>query len=67
MDAGYFEAFQESGNNIGLWTDTPFGNNLVVQVDADLPIMFPLFKMLTGSTASSIHVTVKVMMRSEAN
>jgi Flp pilus assembly protein TadG len=56
-----------SGNNIGSWTNTPFGNNLVVQLDADLPIMFPLFKFLTGSTASSLHITVKCMMRSEAN
>jgi hypothetical protein len=57
-----------SGNSTGTWTATPFGNNLVVQVDADLPLLFPSFHFINpGSTPGSIHITVKAMMRSEAN
>ncbi len=29
------------GNNIGAWTSTPFGKNIVVQIDADCPNLFP--------------------------
>jgi Flp pilus assembly protein TadG len=56
-----------SGNNIGTWTNTPFGNNLVVKVDADLTLLFPTFSFVTGSSASTIHITTTSMMRSEAN
>ena len=31
----------DTGNNIGAWTNTPFGNNVVVQIDADCPNIFP--------------------------
>ena len=31
----------DSGNNIGAWTSTPFGKNIVVQIDADCPNLFP--------------------------
>jgi Flp pilus assembly protein TadG len=63
-------AFQAdtNGNSIGAWTVTPFGNNLVVQVDADLPVLFPGLNFISpGSSPNSIHITVKCMMRSEAN
>ena len=30
-----------AGNNIGAWTSTPFGKNIVVQIDADCPNLFP--------------------------
>jgi Flp pilus assembly protein TadG len=56
-----------SGNNIGVWTNTPFGNNLVVKVDADLTLLFPTFNFITGTSSSSIHITTTSMMRSEAN
>jgi Flp pilus assembly protein TadG len=69
-----------NGNNIGAWTDAPFGSNIVVQVDADLSILFPFlnfdsnflnlhFSFLpnTGAAPNSIHLRGKAMMRSEAN
>jgi Flp pilus assembly protein TadG len=65
-----------SGNNVGAWTSTPFGQNLVVQVEGDLPLMFPTLGLLwytgstqfiKGDTPNSIHFKVKVMMRGEAN
>ena len=57
------------GNNIGAWTSTPFGRNIVVQIDGDLPLIFPTFGFLqaTGGAANSIHITTKCMMRGEAN
>jgi Flp pilus assembly protein TadG len=73
------------GNNIGLWTSTPFGKNIVVQIDADCPNLFPT-GVATGipkagqpsvmvgflpnsstTTPNAIHLTVKSMMRGEAN
>jgi len=58
-----------SGNNIGAWTSTPFGRNIVVQIDADLPLLFPTFNFITqtGGAPNSAHITVKSMMRGEAN
>jgi Flp pilus assembly protein TadG len=58
-----------SGNNIGAWTQTPFGNNIVVQIDADYPLLFPTFGFIpnTGTATNSMHMSVKCMMRSEAN
>jgi Flp pilus assembly protein TadG len=58
-----------SGNNIGAWTQTPFGNNIVVQIDADYPLLFPTFGFIpkTGAASNSMHLSVKCMMRSEAN
>jgi Flp pilus assembly protein TadG len=58
-----------NGNNIGQWYQTPFGNNIVVQVDADLPLVFPTFGFLpnNGAATNSIHITTTVMMRGEAN
>jgi Flp pilus assembly protein TadG len=58
-----------NGNNIGAWTQTPFGNNIVVQIDADLQLVFPTYGFLpnNGAAANSIHITTTVMMRGEAN
>ena len=59
-----------SGNNIGPWTQTPFGRNIVVQIDGDLPVMFPTFGFIPNNSTTvpnAIHITVKVMMRGEAN
>jgi hypothetical protein len=59
-----------SGNNIGAWTATPFGRNIVVQIDGDLQVMFPTFGFLPMSSTTvpnAIHITVKCMMRGEAN
>jgi Flp pilus assembly protein TadG len=56
-----------SGNNVGPWTATPFGRNIVVQIDGDLAVMFPTFGFLPHSSGNKIHITVKCMMRGEAN
>ena len=59
-----------NGNNIGAWTSTPFGKNIVVQIDADCPNLFPTWKFLPHSsttTPNAIHLTAKTMMRGEAN
>jgi Flp pilus assembly protein TadG len=59
-----------SGNNVGAWTQTPFGRNIVVQIDGDLPVMFPTFGFIPNNSTTvpnAIHITVKVMMRGEAN
>ncbi len=59
-----------NGNNIGPWTQTPFGNNIVVQIDGDLPVMFPTFGFIPNNSPTvpnAIHITVKCMMRGEAN
>jgi Flp pilus assembly protein TadG len=58
------------GNNIGPWTSTPFGKNIVVQVDADCPNLFPTWGFLPNSsktTPNAIHLTAITMMRGEAN
>jgi Flp pilus assembly protein TadG len=73
----------DSGNNVGPWTSTPFGRNIVVQIDGELPLLFPFFRILlpwqgppgssapflpsTGTSPNSIHITVKAIMRGEAN
>jgi Flp pilus assembly protein TadG len=57
-----------SGNNVGLWTTAPFSKQVVVQVDADLALLFPYLGYINpGASPNSIHITVKAMMRSEAN
>jgi Flp pilus assembly protein TadG len=58
-----------SGNNIGPWTSAPFGKNILVQIDADFPLVFPTFNLLpnNGAAPNSMHITVKAMMRGEAN
>jgi Flp pilus assembly protein TadG len=62
-------AFQadSSGNNTGDWTAAQFGKNIVVQIDADMTLLFPLLNFIQPSSPNTIHITVKVMMRSEAN
>jgi Flp pilus assembly protein TadG len=60
-------ACDTSGNNTGDWTTTQFGNDLAVQIDADLGLMFPLYGFIKPGSNNMIHITVKVMMRSEAN
>lgn len=60
----------DAGNNIGAWTSTPFGKNIVVQIDADCPNLFPTWGFLPNSsktTPNAIHLTAKTMMRGEAN
>jgi Flp pilus assembly protein TadG len=58
-----------SGNNIGDWTTASFGENIAVQIDADLPLLFPIFKFLptNGGATNSFHLTTNSIMRSEAN
>jgi Flp pilus assembly protein TadG len=59
-----------SGNNIGPWTSTPFGRNIVVQIDGDLKVMFPTFGFIPNNSktvTNAIHITVTCMMRGEAN
>jgi Flp pilus assembly protein TadG len=58
------------GNNVGPWTSTPFGKNIVVQVDADCPNLFPTWGFLPNSsktTPNAVHLTAITMMRGEAN
>ncbi len=75
----------DSGGYLGVWTSTPFGKNIVVQIDADCPNLFPtgvatgIPKAGGGSTIvhflpnsstalpNAVHLTVKCMMRGEAN
>ena len=51
------------------WTAAPFGQNLVVMVEADYPNLFPTFGWLpqSGTTANSTYLKAVSMMRSEAN
>jgi Flp pilus assembly protein TadG len=68
-----------SGNNVGSWTTAPFGAPIVVQIDGDLPILFPKidlgphiptsvsFLPNNGAAPNSVHITAKVMMLNEAN
>jgi len=68
-----------TGNNIGPWTQTPFGNNIVVQIEGDLTVLFPSLSMPppinatlsilpnNGAAPNSVHIKTKCMMRGEAN
>jgi Flp pilus assembly protein TadG len=58
-----------SGNNIGTWQSTDFGDNIAVQIDADLPILLPTFGFLpnNGAAPNSVHIKSVVMMKFEAN
>jgi Flp pilus assembly protein TadG len=58
-----------NGNQIGSWTSAGFGQNILVKIDADFPLVFPTFGLLpnSGAAPNSMHLTVKAMMRSEAN
>jgi Flp pilus assembly protein TadG len=56
-----------NGNNMGDWTNANFGDSIVVQIDADVPLLFPFLKFIKTGSGNSIHVTVKSMMRSESN
>jgi Flp pilus assembly protein TadG len=58
-----------TGANIGPWTSAPFGQNIMVQIDADFPLVLPTFNLLpnNGAASNSMHITVKAMMRGEAN
>ena len=58
------------GNNIGPWTSTPFGKNIVVKIDADCVNLFPTWGFLPNSsstTPNAVHLTATTMMRGEAN
>jgi Flp pilus assembly protein TadG len=59
-----FEADPVTGANIGPWNTAPFGITIAVQIDADYPPMMPT---TFGIIPSSIHLTSKSTMRSEAN
>jgi Flp pilus assembly protein TadG len=52
-----------SGNNIGVWTNSPFGTGVAVQVDANSSIILPT----SGWAPGSFHFSVKSIMRCEAN
>lgn len=52
-----------TGNNVGQWTDAPFGQNIVVQVSGNYAPMFPTF----GFLPTSVPVVGRSMMRGEAN
>jgi Flp pilus assembly protein TadG len=52
-----------SGNNIGAWTNSPFGTGVAVQIDANCTSILPTFGVAPGS----LHFSVKSIMRCEAN
>jgi Flp pilus assembly protein TadG len=52
-----------AGNDLGLWTDAPFGQNIVVEVSGNYTPMFPTFGMLPNP----VRVRGRSMMRGEAN
>ena len=52
-----------SGNNIGNWSDTPFGGGIAVKIDGDYPIMLPGL----GILPSSVHIRALSVVQSEAN
>ncbi len=56
-------------NDSVTWSSTTFGGPIVVQIDGDLPLLFPTFGFLplSGAAANSIHISTKVMMLFEAN
>lgn len=51
------------GNNIGAWTSTPFGKNIVVQIDADCPNLFPT-GVPTGKNSAGVMQTVNLLPNS---
>ena len=72
-------ASNTSGTNTGSWTTQTFGSPIVVQIDADLPVLFPTINLgphiptsvtflpNNGAAPNSVHITAKVMMLTEAN
>jgi Flp pilus assembly protein TadG len=52
-----------AGAEAGVWTDAPFGRNIVVEVSTSYSPMLPTF----GFLPDPVRVEAKVMMRSEAN
>jgi Flp pilus assembly protein TadG len=59
----------DANNNVVAWTSAPFGQNIIIQVDADYPNLFPTMGWLpnSGAAPNSVHLTASVMMRGEAN
>ncbi len=51
------------------WTSATFGQDIIVQIDGDMPLLFPTFHFLpnNGAAVNSVHITTKVMMRAESN
>src|SRR5438552_1808251 len=41
-----------AGTNTGSWTSAPFGQNIIVQIDADVALMFPAFGWVPQSGAA---------------
>jgi Flp pilus assembly protein TadG len=52
-----------SGNNLGLWNNTPFGERIAVQVDCTYRPMLPSY----GFLPDPLSVRGRATMRSEAN
>jgi Flp pilus assembly protein TadG len=59
-----YEADPTTGKSIGSWSSAPFGEDIAVQIDADYQPMVPA---TFGILPSSLHLTAKSVMRSEAN
>ena len=68
-----------TGTNTGTWTTATFGTNIVVQIDGDLPLLFPKLDFIplvkstfsflpnNGGATNSVHITAMCMMHMEAN
>jgi len=53
-----------NGNNIGPWTQAPFGQNIVVKIDADCPNLFPTGLPTGIPTADNPNVMVNFLPNS---
>jgi hypothetical protein len=62
-----YQSTATGGQTTTSWTTTTFGGTLMVQVDADLDILFPGLGYLLGNSSNTIHITTYCMMCSEAN
>jgi len=59
-----YQADPSTGANVGAWTAAPFGTDIAVQVDLDFPAIVPV---TMGILPTTLHVTSRSLMRSEAN
>lgn len=64
LNVQVYQADPGTGANIGLWSATPFGNDIAVQIDLDYK---PLLPTTLGIIPNPLHLRAKSLMRSEAN
>lgn len=59
-----YQTDPQTGANLGLWNQTPYGGAIAVQIDADY---VPILPVNLGVIPNPIHFTAISMMLSEAN